>query len=228
MSKAKVAAVSVVSLGMVAIAGVAGFAVVGSANASSPAETITLLADENPVGLAPSFIPGELPPIVTFDQSTSRTPAQTQAKVAETIAQTSNSTTSSSTKLPVTPTQAPVATPTEITSLQARTAVLSEVKGTVTSVTEVSRNGFEAFAVKVALNDGGTATGYVHKATGVVFDWDVVGAPAAQSTSNGSAAKAPAAPATTSKKDDDDDRKENEHKSSEAKRPSSSHDDDDD
>ena len=223
MSKAKVAAVSAVSLGMVAIAGVAGFAVVGSANASSPAETIVLLADENPVGLAPSFIPGELPPIVTFGQSASRTPAQTQAKVSETIDQTS-----SSTKLPVTPTQAPVARPTEITSVQARTAVLSEVKGTVTSVTEVSRNGFEAFAVKVALNDGGTATGYVHKATGVVFDWDVVGAPPAQTTSNGSSAKAPTAPVSTSKKDDDDDHEESEHKSSEQKRPSSSHDDDDD
>ena len=95
--------------------------------------------------------------------------------------------------------------------------MLGQVKGTVTSVTEVTRNGFDAFAVKVALNDGGTATGYVHKASGVVFDWDVVGPPAATSTNTGGG-NAPAATTTTTQKRDDD-RKEQ-------KRPSSSRDDD--
>lgn len=225
MSKTKVAAVTVVSLGMVTIAGIAGFAVVGSSQASTPAQTITLLANENPVNTGPTFIPGELPPIVTFDQSSTRTLAQKQAEAAATIEQPLTSTSKQITS--ESPRSGTSKTP-EISALQARTAVLSEVKGTVTSVTEVSRNGFEAFAVKVALNDGGTATGYVHKATGVVFDWDVVGAPPAQTTSNGSSAKAPTVPVATSKKDDDDDHAENEHKSSEQKRPSSSHDDDDD
>ena len=230
MSKTKVVAVTVVSLGMVAVAGVAGFAVVSSTNASAPSDTITLLAAENPIATTPNFVPGELPPIVTLDQSSSRTPAQNQAEAAATTTQ---STTSHLTPLVPTapqPQATGAAKPTEITSLQARTAVLKEVQGTVTSVSEVTRNGYEAYAVKVAVNDGSTATGYVHKASGVVFDWDVVAAPA---SSNSGGAKAPAAPLTTSKTERDDDDHESEHKSptqhtTEQKRPSSSHDEDDD
>lgn len=223
MSKTKAAAVTVVSLGMVAVAGVAGFAVVSSTNASAPAESITLLANENPVSSGPNFVPGELPAIVTLDQSSARTPAQTQAEAAATIEQPSTS----NSKPLTSPTQAGSTTKTpEITSLQARTAVLSEVKGNVTSVTEVTRNGFQAYAVKVALTDGGTATGYVHKASGVIFDWDVIGAPAAPAS--GGAAQAPAAPGAATSTHKDDDEKDNDHKATEQKRPSSSHDEDDD
>ncbi|MDD2818570.1 MAG: hypothetical protein PHN51_07205 [Candidatus Nanopelagicales bacterium] len=224
MSVIKTVAVTAMSLGMVAVAGVAGFAVVNSASPTPAPETITLLANETATAGAPMFVPGELPPIVTFEQSVARTPDQTSAQIAATIPSVKISKTS-----PVAATPTPVTTPspTQITSLQARTAVLSEVKGTVTSISEVTRNGFEAFAVKVALTDGGTATGYVHKATGVIFDWDAVGAPAAQPAAP---AKAPAATVTTTKKDDDDDDDddESEHKSEDTKRPSSSHDDDDD
>lgn len=226
MSKTKAIAVTVVSVGMVAVAGVAGFAVVSSTNASAPTETITLLADENPVASGPNFVPGELPAIVTPDAGAASTTAPEPAKSTETSTQSSNSQTSTSNSgsVAVQPKTTTVTTPSEITSLQARTAVLNEVNGTVTSVTEVSHNGFEAFAVKVALTDGGIATGYVHKKSGVIFDWDVVGAPAAPS--NGGAAQAPAVPSTTSHKEDD--HKESEHKSPEQKRPSSSHDEDDD
>lgn len=239
MSKAKAIAVTAVSIGMVTVAGVAGFAVVNSANASTPTQTIALLADETPLTPAPNFVPGELPPIVTLEQSANRTPAQVQAEVAATVPQSSTSTTNTFAIPPQTKQTLATTTthPTEITSLQARSAVLGEVQGTVTSISEVTRNGYEAFAVKVALTDGGTATGYVHKTSGVVFDWDVVGAPA---TTSGNTAKAPTSVGTSAKKEDDhnDDHKSPEIKSPEIKTPevkapeakesSSSHDDDDD
>jgi hypothetical protein len=223
MSPVKVIAATALSIGMVAVAGIAGFAVVSASSTSAATDTITLLATETSTGQVSFYQPGDLPAVMTFEQSqpsgsaNSQTSAQsstsqlttTQPSLAASVRETSQAT--SSVKLP------------EITSLQARSAVLAQVNGTVVSTTEVTRNGYEAFAVKVNLNDGSTATGYVDKKSGVVFDWNVIGAPAATGNSSGSV---PAAPQTTKPKDDDkkDSHKEDTHKED----SKSSHDSDDD
>jgi hypothetical protein len=224
MSPVKVIAATALSIGMVAAAGIAGFAVVNSSSTSAASDTITLLASETATGQAPFYQPGDLPAVMTFEQSQSKSSQSGQASAQSSnlqlaVTQPSPSASVRDTPLPTSSVKAP-----EITSLQARSAVLSQVNGTVVSTTEVTRNGYEAFAVKVNLNDGSTATGYVDKKSGVVFDWNVVGAPA--TTGNGSTPVAPAAPQATKPKYDDknDDHEESNHKED----SKSSHDSDDD
>ena len=146
-------------------------------------------------------------------QSTSTSIATTQPSPSATVRETARATAS------------------EITALQARSAVLAQVSGTVVSTTEVTRKGYESFAIKVNLTDGSTATGYVDKKSGVVFDWDVVGAPATVGNTSGSTGTAPVAPQTTAHKEDDknDSHKEDTHKSeSKPSGTTSSHDRDGD
>lgn len=76
-----------------------------------------------------------------------------------------------------------------VTQVQAKAAVLAQVKGTVMDVTSVTRGGYEAWRVEVKRADGSVVAGIVDKASGVVFAWDTV-------------STAPAA----SYQDDDDDR----------------------
>ena len=199
MSPIKVFAATALSIGLVAAAGIAGFAVVNSSITSAATDSITLLANESSTGQAPFYQPGDLPAVVTFDQ-------------AQTVATSSGETSAQSTTTTLITTQpnpaasireTPNAVPSEITALQARSAVLAQVNGTVVATTEVTRKGYEAFAVKVNLADGSIATGYVDKKSGVVFDWDVVGAPATPGNSGGSAGSAPVAPQPATHKEDD-------------------------
>jgi len=215
MSPIKVLAATALSVAMVAAAGIAGFAVVNSSSTSAATDTITLLANESSTGQVPFYQPGELPPVVNVDQNQANT-----AIINETPAQSSTSGISPSLATPAATVRekpaAITATQTsEITALQARSAVLAQAGGTVVSTTEVTHNGYESFAVKLNLSDGSTAIGYVDKKSGVVFDWDVVGAPATSGTSGGSGAVAPSAPQTTTHKDDDkkDSQKADTHKS---------------
>jgi hypothetical protein len=227
MSPVKVIAATALSIGMVAVAGIAGFAVVSSSSTSAATDTITLLANETSTGQVPFYQPGDLPAVMTFEQSQASGSANSQTSSAQSsTSQLTTTQPSSAASVRETPQATSSAKLPEITSLQARSAVLSQVNGTVVSTTEVTRNGYEAFAVKVNLNDGSTATGYVDKKSGVVFDWNVVGAPAATGSGSGSVPAAPAAPQTTKPKDDDkkDSHKEDTHKED----SKSSHDSDDD
>ena len=228
MSPMKVVAATALSIAMVAVAGIAGFAVVSSSGASSASDTITLLANETSSGQVPFYQPGDLPAVMTFEQSQSNGPASGQTTAQSSTSQLATTQPSPAASARETPLATSLAKLPEITSLQARSAVLSQVNGTVVSITEVARSGYEAFAVKVNLNDGSTATGYVDKKSGVVFDWNVVGAPAATSNGNGSVPGAPAAPAapqTTKPKDDD---KKDSHKEDSKSSHGSERDDDED
>lgn len=202
MSPVKVIAATALSIGMVTAAGIAGFAVVNSSSTSAATDTITLLANESATGQAPFYQPGDLPAVMTFQQDRSTTSGIASTQSTHAVSNRETPRTTSSAKQP------------EITDLQARSAVLAQVHGTVMSTTEVTHNGYEAFAVKLNLNDGSTATGYVDKKSGVVFDWAAVGAPATTGNSGGSSAVAPVSPQTTTHKDDDknETHKEDTHK----------------
>ena len=168
---------------------------------------------------------------MTFDQAQANA-ANVAAPSAEPA---SNSAQSTTTKItadkPVVKAQAQVSK-TEITSLQARTAVLAQVSGTVTSVTETNHQGYAAYAVSLNLADGSTATAYVDRSSGVVFDWDVVGAPAPAGGGSGAGAVASVAPTTTKPKEKEDDHKSETqktetHREDSKSSGSSSHKDDD-
>ena len=228
MSPIKVFAATALSIGMVAAAGVAGFAVVNSSSTSAATDSITLLANESSTRQAPFYQPGDLPAVMTFDQGQTVGSASAETSAQSTITALATAQPSPSASLRETPRAAA----SEITALQARSAVLAQVNGTIVATTEVTRKGYEAFAVKLNLADGSTATGYVDKKSGVVFDWDVVGAPASTTgNSGGSTGNAPVAPQTTTHKDDDknESHKEDTHKSeSKPSGTTSSHDQDGD
>lgn len=234
MSPIKVLAVAVISTGMVTAAGIAGYAVVNSSNNSQVSDTVNLLAVDTPTdGLAPAFQPGALPPIMTFDQAQANAASGT-TPTSEPMANEAQSTTTKITAdKPVVKAQTQVSK-TEITSLQARTAVLAQVSGTVTSVNETNHQGYAAYAVSLNLADGSTATAYVDRSSGVVFDWNVVGAPAPAGGGSGAGAgaAAPAAPTTTKPKEKEEDHKSESQKTETHKEDSktsgtSSRDDDD-
>ncbi len=71
-----------------------------------------------------------------------------------------------------------------ISAARAKRSVLKQVPGTVLSVTRTKHGGYPAYAVTVRRADGSTATGYVDRSSGVIFDWTQTAAPAAPSTSS--------------------------------------------
>jgi hypothetical protein len=58
-----------------------------------------------------------------------------------------------------------------ITKAKASKVALSEAPGEVLGVNAKSRNGYQAWAVRIKRPDGSIVTGYVDKASGVAFDW---------------------------------------------------------
>jgi hypothetical protein len=92
-----------------------------------------------------------------------------------------------------------------VTSSDAARKVVTKTGGTVLSVSKATRGGYKAWAVRVQMTDGSVVTGYVDRASGVVFDWVTNQA-------------APAPAGNTGYDDDSDDHDEDE----------SDHDEDDD
>jgi hypothetical protein len=78
-----------------------------------------------------------------------------------------------------------------LSSSRASAIVLKEVHGgRVTDVRGLRHGGYDAFAVRVTRADGSTVTGFVDRASGVVFDWKqsaalVTSAPAATTSTPG-------------------------------------------
>lgn len=111
----------------------------------------------------------------------SRAPALASAASAESM---------SASPLPSAP--ASSSTATTVTQVQAKAAVLAVVPGSVLGVMTVTRSGYDAWRVAVKRADGSVVAGIVDKASGVIFAWDTVSAPAGTSYND----------------DDDDDRYE--------------------
>ena len=70
-------------------------------------------------------------------------------------------------------TAAPVATTVSytVTSSDAARKVVAKTGGTVLSVSKATRGGYKAWAVRVRMTDGSVVTGYVDRASGVIYDW---------------------------------------------------------
>ena len=144
----------------VAVAGVlvsltvAGVAVVNATDTDDPTESATLVVDSEPLG-SPSFVAQPLPDVTVAPLATPPSPS------ADTGDATSPLTTSSS-----------------ISRAEARALVLAQAPGEIVKTWSAVRDGYRAYAVKVLRPDGSLATGFVDRASGVVFDWTTVAAPA--------------------------------------------------
>lgn len=119
-----------------------------------------------------------------------------------------------------------------MTRAAAQAAVLGLASGDVLSVEPSDRGGYDAFAVAVRRADGSTVTGYVDRASGVVFDWTQKAAPATQATGERKDDSREGA-TSTARDDDDDSDEQSEHGDSSGGEHSDSsggeaHDEDDD
>lgn len=133
---------------------VAGIAIVNATDDDALTESATLVVDSEPLAapsLEPQPLPGvTLPPLGTTqapDDSTTETPNTTTAATST------------------------------VTRAEARALVLAEAPGEVVKTWAAVHNGYRAYAVKVLRPDGSLATGFVDRASGVVFDWTTVAAP---------------------------------------------------
>jgi hypothetical protein len=105
--------------------------------------------------------------------------------------------------------------------------VLKEVKGTVLSIADATRQGYNSFAVKVQAADGSVVVGFVDKATVVVFDWEVVSKATSPAGSGASGSKNTTT-STSSTSRDDDDRHSSDSTKSDSRSQESSHEHDGD
>lgn len=149
---------------------------------------------------APSFAPGVLPSIEVADLSVaSQAPAAPAVEPAApstagnakkkggTEPSTSAKAAAKSAAQQATPAKAAAAAasetpkavqPRQLSREEAAAVVAAQVNGTLVSAKETERGGYNAFAVTIARGDGSTVTGFVDRASGVVFDWTQTQAPA--------------------------------------------------
>lgn len=174
MNRTRTIASSLAVAGVLVSLTVAGVAVVNATDADAPTESATLVVDTAP--LAPSSFEAQPLPDVSLPD------------VA----------------LPAEASSTPQATTSSTSRAEARALVLAQAPGEIVKSWSAVRDGYRAYAVKVLRPDGSLVTGFVDRASGVVFDWTTV-----------------AAPQTTSDDDDDHEHESDDHEVE-------SHDEDDD
>lgn len=195
MQHSRAIASTVAVAGVLVSLTVAGVAVVNATDSDVATESATLVVDSEPIA-APSFEPQPLPDVTVPVLTTLPTPSGT-SNDQTTSDPTSSQTTSSS-----------------ISRAQARSLVLAQAPGEIVKTWAAVRDGYRAYAVKVLRPDGSLATGFVDRASGVVFDWTTVAAPA---------------PSTQGYDDDDDDSYDDDDEDHESDdHEDESYDDDDD
>ena len=156
------AAIAVTLLNTTAAPGGTGPAV---ALIASPAVTAAVLP-------APTYTPAPLPPIPgDMGSGLPGLPGLPSDAAAVTSTSGENVTVEASPSEAVAQAAAPV-TSVSVTASDAASRVVSQYPGSATkSATSVTRHGHPAWKVTLLLGTGGTVTGYVDQASGVVFEW---------------------------------------------------------
>ena len=193
MNRSRAIASSLAVAGVLVSLTVAGVAVVNATDSDAPTESATLVVDSEPIA-APAFQPQPLPEISVAPLTVPASPDLTTNDAPGTQTTTSS-----------------------ISRAQARSLVLAQAPGEIVKTWSAVRDGYRAYAVKVLRPDGSLATGFVDRASGVVFDWTTVAAAAPSDDDDDAYAD------EDDDKDDDDD-----HEDESDEVESESHDDDDD
>lgn len=196
MNRSRAIASSLAVTGVLVSLTVAGVAVVNATDSDKPTESATLVVASEPLA-APTFSAQPLPDVPAPVLATPQAP---------TVAPEGQTTDDQA--------AAPQATSASVSRAEARSLVLAQAPGEIVKTWSAVRDGYRAYAVKVLRPDGSLATGFVDRATGVVFDWTTVAAPNASAQSGDD---------DESYGDDDDD-----HGSTSDDHESESHDEDDD
>ena len=190
MNRSRAIASSLAVTGVLVSLTVAGVAVVNATDSDKPTESATLVVASEPLA-APTFSAQPLPDVTVPALTTPQTPGVDASNATN-----------------------PQATSASVSRAEARSLVLAQAPGEIVKTWSAVRDGYRAYAVKVLRPDGSLATGFVDRATGVVFDWTTVAAPKASAQSGDD---------DESYGDDDDD-----HGSTSDDHESESHDEDDD
>lgn len=194
MNRSRAIASTLAVSAVIISATVAGVAIVNATDTDAVTEGTTLVVDTAPDAAAP-FTPQPLPDISLAPLPVPDAPLT----VTETAPEDSAATSSFSRD-------------------DARSLVLAQAPGEVVKTWSTVRDGYRAYAVKVLRPDGSLATGFVDRATGVVFDWTTVAAKAqASSGDDDDSAYAD---------DDDDDSDDHEDEGDEVENESHEEDDD--
>lgn len=157
MKRSSAIATSATVAAVLAAACMAGYAIFEAASTSSPANSreiiVATTSPESPVLALPAPADSQNP---AGSLSVAPAAPQTSTVAREAVATT-------------------VAAPPKSISRQAATAkVKAQVEGALVSAVPVRHQGFDAWKVVIAANDGSTATAWVDKASGVVYDWKVI------------------------------------------------------
>ena len=220
MARGTLIAITTATAGIFIAGTAAAVAVVNAAQTTTASESISLVSSSAPESSAGvDFTPGDLPRINAPRSTTAQTASSLQAE---------SKSSSKSTSRSAAPTTSPSAAAQQatgglISSDTARAKVLKEVKGTVLSIADATRQGYNSFAVKVQAADGSVVVGFVDKATGVIFDWEVVSKATSPAGSGASGSKS-----STSRDDDDDDHHSSDSTKSDSRDQESSHEHDGD
>lgn len=153
MNRSRAIASTIAVTGVLVSMTVAGIAVVNATDADVPTESTTLVVASTPQS-APSLDPQPLPAVSLAPLTA---PSSSRPSIEAPAATTTDSTTS-------------------ISRAEARSLVLAQAPGEIVKTWSAVRDGYRAYAVKVLRPDGSLATGFVDRASGVVFDWTTVAA----------------------------------------------------
>lgn len=153
MNRSRAIASTIAVTGVLVSMTVAGIAVVNATDADVPTESTTLVVASTPQS-APSLDPQ---PLTAVSLAPLTAPSSSRPSIEAPAATTTDTTTS-------------------ISRAEARSLVLAQAPGEIVKTWSAVRDGYRAYAVKVLRPDGSLATGFVDRASGVVFDWTTVAA----------------------------------------------------
>lgn len=153
MNRSRAIASTIAVTGVLVSMTVAGIAVVNATDADVPTESTTLVVASTPQS-APSLDPQPLPAVSLAPLTA---PSSSRPSIEAPAATMTDPTTS-------------------ISRAEARSLVLAQAPGEIVKTWSAVRDGYRAYAVKVLRPDGSLATGFVDRASGVVFDWTTVAA----------------------------------------------------
>ena len=108
-----------------------------------------------------------------------------------------------------------------IRSTQAKAAVVRVSPGRVLDVSRAQRSGYASYSVTVERADGSVVTGYVDRASGVVFDWVKVSGPTVSSA--GTTSSGPTSHGDDDARESSDDYEDNESEDESADHDSDNH-----
>lgn len=155
MNRRRAVSSTIAVVGVLVSMTVAGVAVVNASDSDVTTESKTLVVASESLPV-PSLEAQPLPQVSLAPMSVNGSPSATSEDESSAAA----------------------GTPSVISRREARSLILAQAPGTVVTTWSTVRNGYRAYAVKVLRSDGSLTTGYVDRASGVIFDWTVVAAPA--------------------------------------------------